>query len=53
MTQAYVSLGGYDLHISHAVDAEIDGEFEAFCHDEQETITINGWLIDSYDEVEA
>jgi hypothetical protein len=37
--------GGYDLHISVDPDADLDGEFIAFCHDEQEMITVNGWMV--------
>ena len=33
-----------DLHISHQPDADLDGRFLAFCHDEQEVIYVNGWL---------
>lgn len=33
-----------DLHISYMPDADLDGRFLAFCHDEQEVIYINGWL---------
>lgn len=33
-----------DLHISHRPDADLDGRFLAFCHDEQEMLYVNGWL---------
>lgn len=33
-----------DLHISYMPDADLDGRFLAFCHDEQEVIYVNGWL---------
>lgn len=50
-TEATVECGGYCLHISHAPDADLDGIFRAFCHDEQEMIRINGWLMANYEEV--
>ena len=49
--EAIVIMGTYDLHISHAPDADLDDRFAAFCHDEQEMIYINGWLIESYEDV--
>ena len=42
-----IETGGYDLHVSIKPDADLDGRFQAFCHDEQEIIAINGWLIES------
>ena len=43
--------GPYDLHISHAPDADLDGTFTCFDHDEQEMIQVNGWLMEEYEEV--
>lgn len=43
---------GFDLHISAHPDADLDGTFLAFDHDEQEMIKINGWLF-TFDEVAA
>jgi hypothetical protein len=40
------------LHISVAPETELDGEFMAFCHDEQEMVRVSGWLIDDFTEVE-
>ena len=49
--EAEIELGMYNLHISHAPGADIDGAFAAFCHDDQEMIRINGWLIERYDRI--
>jgi len=35
--------GEFDLHVSVPPEADLDGEFIAFCHDEQEMIVIQGW----------
>ena len=40
------------LHISVSPETELDGDFMAFCHDEQEMIRVSGWLIDDFTEVE-
>ena len=45
--------GMSDLHISHAPDADLDGEFMAFCHDEQDMIKIRGWLMLDYERIEG
>ena len=50
--EAEVSNGQYDLHISHAPNADLDGTFMAFCHDEQEMIRINGWQMTDYERIE-
>ena len=47
-----INLGGHCLHVSAMPDADIDSAFPAFCHDEQEMIVVNGWLIDDYWEIE-
>lgn len=42
----YTGNDGYDtLHISVAPNAYLDDTFKAFCHDEQEIITVDGWLV--------
>lgn len=46
-----IEIGNYQLHVSTSPDAEIDGTFKAFCHAEQEMISINGWLIDSIEQI--
>ena len=43
--------GEYDLHFSTAPDTDLDGTFKAFCHDNQEMITINGWMLGGIEEV--
>lgn len=50
-TEALIEMGAHSLHVSHAPDAETDGAFAAFCHDGQEMIQINGWMIESYEVV--
>jgi len=50
--EAMADLGPYSLHFSHAPEADLDGTFKAFCHDEQEMIRINGWLMEDYERVE-
>lgn len=35
---------GGDLHVSVPPETDLDGQFVAFCHDEQEMIKVNGWL---------
>ena len=34
----------YTLHVSVPPDTDLDDTFEAFSHDEQEMIVVNGWL---------
>ena len=50
-TEAFISDGMYDLHISHAPDADLDGTFRAFCHDEQEMLTVHGWMLTAYEPI--
>lgn len=38
--------GEHDLHVSIAPGSDLDGTVRAFCHDEQEMITLNGWLFE-------
>jgi len=47
-----INTGGHCLHVSAPPKSDFDGVFTAFCHDEQEIITIHGWLIDDYWEIE-
>jgi len=44
--ESIIHIGEYDLHVSYDPEEDMDGTFHAFCHDEQEMIAINGWLID-------
>jgi hypothetical protein len=46
-----IEIGGYCLHLSVAPDTDLDDTFTAFCHDVQEIITVNGWLIDYAEEI--
>ncbi len=50
-TEALIIMGDYNLHVSHAKDADLEGTFKAFCHDEQEMLYINGWNIEEYDVI--
>ena len=43
--------GAQELHISHSPDADLDGTFFVFCHDEQEMLRVNGWQISSYERI--
>lgn len=40
----YNMTDGTDIHVSVAPETDLDSTFTAFWHDEQEPITINGWL---------
>lgn len=46
--EAEIEIGYYSLHVSHNPDADLDDTFAAFCHDTQEMMRINGWLIEEY-----
>lgn len=50
-TEALINGPSGSLHVSHAPDADINDTFFAFCHDEQEMIRINGWMMDSYEVI--
>jgi len=39
----------YTLHVSHAPDVDLEDCFQAFCHDAQEMVYINGWMISEYE----
>ena len=49
--EALIDDGRQELHISHAPEADLEGRFPAFCHDEQEMIRVSGWLIASYERI--
>jgi hypothetical protein len=40
-----VCAGASDIHVSVEPDADIDGMFRAFSHDDQEMIVISGWNV--------
>ncbi len=41
----YIASGvEHDLHVSVPPDADLDEQMRVFCHDEQEMLTLNGWL---------
>ena len=46
-----IEIGGSNLHISCPPDTDLDDTFTAFCHDVQEIITVNGWLIDYAEQI--
>lgn len=50
--EATISSAAFDLHVSYPPNVDIDGSFDAFCHDEQEMININGWLIEHMELVQ-
>lgn len=53
MRKFAIEMGGlYSLEIETAAsDEEMDGTFTATCLDTGETLRINGWLIDSQEEI--
>lgn len=46
-----MEINGYCLHLSVAPSTDLDGTFLAFCHDEQEIITVDGWLIENTERI--
>ena len=44
-TRAFIDTPSQSLDVYHAPDADTDGTFQAWCNDEQEMITINGWQV--------
>ncbi len=52
-TECLIDNGEQELHISHAPDADLNGTFRAFCHDEQEMLSVSGWQISSYERLSA
>ena len=51
--EATIYIGMHDLHVSYPRDTDTDDTFQAFCHDEQEMIKINGWLIEEIEIIET
>ena len=47
-----VWIGGYELHISHKPDADLDDTVWCFDHAEQEMLIVSGWLGD-WEEIEG
>lgn len=43
--------GDYHLHFSVAPKTNLDETFTAFCHDNQEIISINGWNLSEIEQV--
>lgn len=43
-TEMVLSSDEVELHVSVAPQTDIEGEFLAFDHDEQEMIRVNGWM---------
>ena len=41
--ETIASCGFQELHISYDPNVDTDDTFYAFCHDEQEMLTVNGW----------
>ena len=42
--EIYAYGGEYELHLMVAPDADLDGEFGAWCLDENEPLIIWGWM---------
>ena len=47
-----VELGFYSLRLRVAADVNLDDRFKALCLDTGETLWVNGWLIESHEDVE-
>ena len=45
--------GGYLLNLFVRPDTDFDSSFEAFCADEMEFVTVNGWLFDDIQYAET
>ena len=43
--EAIISSDACDLHVSYETGTDLDGAFEAFCHDTQKMIRVRGWMI--------
>lgn len=41
--EIYAFGGDYELHLMVAPDADLDGEFGAWCLDENEPLIVAGW----------
>jgi hypothetical protein len=50
-TEAVIESGMSTLHVSFPEDTDLDDEFLAFCHDEQEMIRVKGWMIEDVDYI--
>jgi hypothetical protein len=48
-----IEIGGHCLSVKVAPDADMGGEFLAFCTEYDEFIRINGWLIDSIELIKG
>ena len=46
-----VEMGCYSLDLIVAADVDLDSRFKALCNDTGETLWVNGWLIDSEEEI--
>mgnify|MGYP000185025668 CR=1 FL=1 len=46
---AIIEMGPYTLDVTFDASADLDGAFKAVCNDTGETLSINGWLIESID----
>jgi len=42
--EIYAYGGEYELHLMVAPDADLDGEFGAWCLDENEPLIVCGWM---------
>ncbi len=52
MTRYLISSGLYDLDVLVPEDADLDGTFDAIDVESGDTLRINGWMIESIEEVE-
>lgn len=50
--EAIVYGEGVELHVSYPPGVDLEGRFRAFCHDEQEMIMLNGWMIESIELID-
>lgn len=46
-----IDLGGYTLDVSVMPDTDFDSRFDAIDNDTGEPLRINGWLIDSIEQI--
>lgn len=51
MKQLLIDMGCYSLELEVADDIDMDGEFDATDLNTGEQLRINGWLIDSVEEI--
>ena len=52
-TKLFVEIGGSCLNLLVSPEIDIDDTFEAWCLDECEVISVEGWLADHIEVVEA